>query len=432
MSANEPVTNSTPPSAPLELRARYVFPVNGPPLVGGAVSILGSRLAAVSSNASPRAIDLGDVAIIPGLVNAHTHLEFSALGTPLGSRGLEFTVWIRKVIAHRRAAGPQPGDAGQGALEQGAAECIRAGTTTIGEISTQARFADAELPPVELTDFAEVICLDRLRIEEVVSAARSKLASSHACDHYRPGISPHAPYTVHFELLHRLVDLAAQFGAPLAMHVAESPAERELLATGGGPFRTLLEELGVWQPGAIAERARPLDYLRALARAPRSLVVHGNDLDAEEIALLAEHRERMAVVYCPRTHAFFGHPPHPLPKLLQAGARVALGTDGRSSNPDLSLLAELRFAAGRFAGIAPQRLLRMATLDGAAALALDGRTGSLEVGKDANLACVRVTPDSPADPHEALLMGDEPVVATMFRGRWTWLDPALAERWAVC
>ncbi|HEY5311954.1 MAG TPA: amidohydrolase family protein, partial [Pirellulales bacterium] len=150
-----------------------------------------------------------------------------------------------------------------------------------------------------------------------------------------------------------------------------------------------------------------------------------------EIEWLAQHRARMAVVYCPRTHAFFSHPPHPLPKLLQAGARVALGTDGRSSNPDLSLLAELRFAARRFAGIAPQQLVRMATLDGAAALGLDDRTGSLEAGKDANLACVRVQPGSSADPHEALLVGDEPVVATMFRGQWTWLEPSLATRLAA-
>ncbi|HEX3658066.1 MAG TPA: amidohydrolase family protein [Pirellulales bacterium] len=417
------MTAATSTSAPLELRARYIFPVSSPPLVGGAVSILGSKIVGVSAQASRQAVDLGDVAIIPGLVNAHAHLEFSSLAEPLGRSGMEFTAWIRQVIAHRRSAPPQPG-----ALAQGIAECIRAGTTTIGEISTQHRFTDAELPPVELTDFAEVICLDRQRIADVVSATRSKLEASHLTDHYRPGISPHAPYTVHVELLDRLVELAAERSVPLAMHVAESSAEMELLATGGGPFRTLLEELGVWQSGAIAEQARPLDYLERLARAPRSLVIHGNYLDAEEIELLAQHRDRMAVVYCPRTHAFFGHPPHPLPKLLQAGARVALGTDGRSSNPDLSLLAELRFAAGRFAGIAPQELLRLAALDGAAALGIDDRTGSLEVGKDANLACVRVRPGSPADPHEALLTGDEPVVATMFRGQWTWLEPSLAER----
>jgi cytosine/adenosine deaminase-related metal-dependent hydrolase len=411
---------------PLELRARYIFPVSGPPIVGGAITIVGQRLAAVLQTASSRAVDLGDVAIIPGLVNAHTHLEFSSLDAPLGHSGMEFTDWIRNVIAHRRASPPPAG-----AIAQGAAECIRAGTTALGEISTQHHFSNAELPSVDLTDFAEVICLDRGRIMEVVGATRSKLESSRPADHHRPGISPHAPYTVHVELLDRLVDLAAKRGAPLAMHLAESPAELELLATGGGPFRTLLEEVGVWQPGAIAEQARPLDYLQVLARAPRSLVVHGNYLDAEEIELLAGHRERMAVVYCPRTHAFFGHPRHPLPKLLQAGARVALGTDGRSSNPDLSLLAELRFAAGRFAGIAPRQFLRMATLDGAAALGIDDWTGSLEAGKFADLACVRAKPGLPADAHEALLNGDAPVVATMFRGQWTWLEPSLAQRLAA-
>ncbi|HWC90315.1 MAG TPA: amidohydrolase family protein, partial [Pirellulales bacterium] len=285
------MTATTSPSAPLELRARYVFPVSGPPLAGGAVSILGTQIVGVSAQTSRRAVDLGDVAIIPGLVNAHTHLEFSSLDAPLGRSGMEFTTWIRSVIAHRRSAPPPPA-----VLAQGAAECVRAGTTTIGEISTQSRFSDAELPPVELTDFAEVICLDRQRIAEVVSAARSKLESPRP-DHCRPGISPHAPYTVHVELLDRLVDLAAEREAPVAMHLAESPAEMELLATGGGPFPTLLQELGVWQSGAIAEQARPLDYLQRLARARRSLVIHGNYLDAQEIELLAQHRAQMAVVY---------------------------------------------------------------------------------------------------------------------------------------
>jgi cytosine/adenosine deaminase-related metal-dependent hydrolase len=399
--------------------------VSGPPIVGGSVTIVGQRLAAVSRAATSRAIDLGDVAIVPGLVNAHVHLEFSLLDSPLGRPGVEFTNWIRQVIAHRRALQPQHSPQAD-ALHAGARQCIAAGTTAIGEISTREPFSDAELPPVDLTDFAEIICLDRARIPEVVNAARERLEAARPHDTFRPGISPHAPYTVHIELLHELVELAIRFQAPLAMHLAESPAELELLASGRGPFRTLLDELGVWQPGAIAEQSRPLDYLRALARAPRSLVIHGNYLDHEEIELLARHRQRMAVVHCPRTHAYFGHPPHPLPELLQAGALVVLGTDGRSSNPDLSLLAELRFAAGRFAGTPPERFLRMATLDGAAALGLSQQTGSLEVGKFADLACVRVQAASPADPHEALVAGDEPVVGTMFRGRWTWLNRSMA------
>ena len=419
----------TIPSQPLELRARYIFPLNGPPIVGGAVLIVGQRLAAVSQAASSRAIDLGDVAIIPGLVNAHVHLEFSLLASPLGQPGMEFTEWIRHVIAHRRSSPPQE-PAQAAALHAGAAQCTVAGTTAIGEVSTRDHFSAAEPPLLDLTDFAEIICLDRARIPDVLSAARSRLETSRPGDRVRPGISPHAPYTVHVELLNKLVELAAEFQAPLAMHLAESQAELELLATGGGAFRTLLEEMGVWQPSALAQRTRPIDYLRALARAPRSLVIHGNYLDPEEIELLARHRQHMAVVYCPRTHAFFGHPQHPLPQLLKAGALVALGTDGRSSNPDLSLLADLRFAAGRFPGIAPERFLQMATLDGAAALGLEQQTGSLEAGKFADLACVAVQPSASADPYELLVADDEPVVATMFRGQWTWLNSSLAQRLA--
>jgi cytosine/adenosine deaminase-related metal-dependent hydrolase len=397
--------------------------VSEPPLVGGAVTIVGQRIVGISHAASTQAVDLGDVAIMPGLVNAHVHLEFSALKSPLGQPGMEFTAWIRQVIAERRQAEPAAA-----ALPAGAAECIRAGSTALGEISTRQHFSSADLPPLALTDFAEIICLDRRRIPEIVAAARSRLTAWAASDRYRPGISPHAPYTVHVELLDELVSLAAEQNAPLAMHLAESPAELELLATGGGAFRALLEDLGVWRPDAIPSGARPLDYLQRLARAPRSLVIHGNYLDREAIELLARQHERMAVVYCPRTHAFFDHPRHPLPELWQAGARVALGTDGRSSNPDLSLLAELRFAARRFAGLPPERLVRMATLDGAAALGIDQRSGSLTAGKFADLACVAVEPRSAIDPYEALLSGEEPVLGTMSRGRWSWLDASLLPR----
>ena len=139
------------------------------------------------------------------------------------------------------------------------------------------------------------------------------------------------------------------------MHLAESPEELELLRHGGGPLRAFLEELGAWDATAIPPGTRPLDYLRLLASAHRALVVHGNYLDDEEIAFLGANAGRMSVVYCPRTHDWFAHRDYPLEKMLAAGATVALGTDGRGSSPDLSLLGEMRFAARRHPGVPPGR-----------------------------------------------------------------------------
>ncbi len=159
-----------------------------------------------------------------------------------------------------------------------------------------------------------------------------------------------------------------------------------------------------------------------LAQAQRALVVHGNYLDDEEIAFVAEHRDRLTVVYCPRTHAFFGHPRHPLPKLLTAGAAVAIGTDSRASNPDLSLLAELRLVAAKFAEISPAKVLELGTLGGARALGSGDESGSLEQGKFADLAVVALPVGPDHDPYRLLFGSRLPVVGTMFRGHWVWLD----------
>jgi cytosine/adenosine deaminase-related metal-dependent hydrolase len=187
------------------------------------------------------------------------------------------------------------------------------------------------------------------------------------------------------------------------MHLAESAEELELLATGGGPFRDLLEERSMWDASAIPRDSRPLDYLRELARAPRSLVVHGNFLAGDEIEFLAGRRATMGVAYCPRTHAYFGHAPHPVEAMLAAGVPVALGTDSRASNPDLNMLAELQFAARRHPRITPEAWLRIATLNGAIALGLGDEAGSLAPGKRADMIAVACGSQATAEPHAALV-----------------------------
>jgi cytosine/adenosine deaminase-related metal-dependent hydrolase len=186
------------------------------------------------------------------------------------------------------------------------------------------------------------------------------------------------------------------------MHLAESREEIEWLRSDGGPLRELLQDLGAWRPGRFGG-GRPLDYLHALAQADRALVIHGNYLDDEEIAFLAAHRRRMAVVYCPRTHAWFDHDPYPLARMLAAGVTVALGTDSRASSPDLSLLAEMQDVARRHPEIEPRAVLEIATLGGARALGREHSIGSLAPGKRAGLAVVALPEGRAADPHELLV-----------------------------
>ncbi|HEX4145696.1 MAG TPA: amidohydrolase family protein [Pirellulales bacterium] len=406
---------------PLALTARYIFPVAGGPIRGGVITIAGERIVAVGENRSGAAsVDLGNVAILPGLVNAHTHLEFSDLTAPLGTPGNPLPDWIRQVMAHRRSADPGVDDPRGGGL----AECARGGATSVGEIATHgwpagpgAAPSGALLSPADVTVFWEVIGLRPNQFDERLTAARTHLSRAWPdADCAWPGLSPHAPYSVHPLLLEEIVRLAVETRVPLAMHVAESREELELLAHGTGPLRQLLEELGVWSPEVFAGGRRPLDYLRALAGAPRGLAIHGNYLDDEEIDFLAARTASLSVVFCPRTHAFFSHDPYPLAQMLARGVNVALGTDSRASNPDLSLLSEMRFCAGSHADVPGANLLEMATLAGARALGVDRQTGSLAAGKLANLAVVALPGHDAADPHELIMGGALPVVATWHRG----------------
>ena len=388
-------------SPPVTLRAKWILPVEGAPIEGGYVAIAGGRIAAIATtnpDLSP-VDDLGDSILMPGLVNAHTHLEFSALERPLGAPGMTLPEWIRLVIGERKR-----GDSDAGAaIRAGLAESVAAGVTSIGEIATASAsdYATAK-PQAELMLFQEAIGFSAGRVESVAGDVERRLDAAAGL---RAGISPHAPYTVHPLLLERLVRLAVDRRLPVAMHLAESREELQLLRDGDGPFRELLEERSMWDGSAIPRGSRPLDYLRALVEAPRALVVHGNYFDQEEIEFLGQRRERMSIAFCPRTHGYFRHEAYPLEAMLDAGVRVALGTDSRASNPDLDLLAEVRFAARRFPGVSPERWVRMATLDGAEALGLDKELGSLAPGKRTDLIAVACSGDC-RDPVEHVIGGD--------------------------
>ncbi|MBI3839328.1 MAG: amidohydrolase family protein [Planctomycetia bacterium] len=403
----------------LALKARFVFPVAGPPIPGGCVTICGPSIVAVGSKVPDCPVqDLGNVAILPGFVNAHTHLEFSDLAVPIGRPSMPLPDWIRQVIEHRRATA----DAGPSAAMQGLRESLAAGTTALGEIATSDWRSngrlEAELRSIVVM-FHESIAPLRDRIARAVWAAEKFLLWGQTFKRVRPGLSPHAPYTVHPELLASLVELSQRFQVPLAMHLAESREEIELLRGGSGPFRELLEDLQSWDPLADARYPRIFDYLVQLARAPRALVIHGNYLDRAELDFLADRAEAMAVVYCPRTHHFFGHPSYPLARMLAMNISMALGTDSRASNPDLSLFEEMRFVAERHNDVMLSKILELGTLAGARALGLDRQMGTLEPGKLANLNVVRLDDASAGDPHELLFAPTARVVQTWVRGEIT-------------
>jgi cytosine/adenosine deaminase-related metal-dependent hydrolase len=409
------------PSDRVTLRSRYLLPMQGPPLDGGWVQIERGRIVAVGRRPpQERAVDLGDAIIIPGLVNAHTHLEFSDCETPLDPSG-GLPSWIERVV-HLRRNRPVPHADAAGplhAIGRGLAESAAAGVTTIGEIATlapAAAYAAAATRGPRLRLFREGLGLS----EEAIRRTTSRLAAeSNSCRASAGlgGLSPHAPYSVAAPLGRWMIAAARRRQLPVAMHVAESPDEAPFLSGGGGRFRSLLESLGAWPAGRPPYLLPAADWISTLARAPRGIVVHGTFLpdDAIAMARLARHRDRLAVVICPRTTlALSGRLP-PLAAFRDAGLRVAIGTDSRASNPDLSVLTECRtLVDGGHAS--PAEALRMATRHGAWALMLEQRCGLLAPGRPADLTILRPTSRHP-DPFSAVLDPTTQVTATLRSGR---------------
>lgn len=401
------------------LAARWIFPVSGPPITNGILTIAGDRIGSVEPAGRRAAdIDLGDVAILPGFVNAHTHLDLSGLRGRCPPSG-DFPAWLRQVIAHRRSTTPQQIEAD---IRAGLAESVRHGTTLLGDIAAGgASWPILANAPLRSVVFYEIMGLTKKRAQQSLEAAGKWLEEHSATNYCRPGLSPHAPYSVRADLFARTALAAQSLKCPLAVHLAESREELELLQCHRGPFVPFLKDLGVWDADGLASGPASVmricyQYVTPRPHVPRGnalLFVHGNYLKPS--ACIPSHS---TIIYCPRTHTAFGHASHPFRHFLQRGIRIALGTDSLASNPDLSILAEMRHLHRQCPGLPGEVLLRMATLSGAEALGWANETGSLETGKSADLVAVPLSPRAGNDPYERLLDSDLPVQRVFCRGQW--------------
>lgn len=402
-------------AASWSLRARWLFPVEGPPLERAALVIRGERLGSIESDFDrPVDLDLGDVAVLPGLVNAHTHLDLTGARGQLPPEG-KFTDWLRAVIRHRQTLTAEQVETD---IRAGIAESVAHGTTLIGDISGQGLSWPAlAAAPVWAVVFHELLGLPRPRARQAWEDVGAWLKGHPATATCRPGLSPHAPYSVRASLFRLVAGYARRHPLPVAIHLAESRAELELLDSHAGQFQEFLAELGVWDANGLIRG--PAELAHWFAGIGKTSFVHANYLN-----LAMPMPPGASVIYCPRTHAVFGHAPHPFRDLLAAGVNVALGTDSLASNPDLDILAEARFLARRFPEVPGSALLRMATLAGAEALGWDHQTGSLAPGKSADLVVVPLEPRAVQDPHSLVLQSDLPVRAVLWRGRWVHGQPA--------
>ena len=344
--------------------------------------------------------DLGDVAILPGLVNAHTHLELSWM-RGLVAPSSSMPTWASQLMALRRTVSHEPPEP----IVTAVAEARRSGTCLVGDVTnTFATFAPLLGSELSAMLFRELLGFTVTDPDAALALAREQMAALTPVERLRPTLAPHAPYSVSPALLQAIA--RSSRGRPLSIHLGESAQEIEFLASGTGEWRALLESLGVWNPAWTAPGCGPVEYLDRLAMVDTNLMaVHGVHFTDRELARLAS--AGATVVTCPRSNRWTGAGDPPIGRFYASGVRVAIGTDSLASVADLNMFAELA-AVRRLASAVPAAsILRSATLGGAEALGFASDLGSIEPGKRAQLLAVRL-PSRVTDVEEYLVGGIDP------------------------
>lgn len=411
--------------------AQWVLPISSVPIRNGAVAVSGANIAFVGAmDALPAdwhgatRIDLGVAVLMPGLVNTHTHLELTAMRGFL--EGLAFRDWLSTLTRARREC--FVAESLYDSACAGVEEALRNGITTCADTTESGEpLAAMRDVGVRGIGYLEVFgpnpsqCDDAIRELTVRVAARR----GHDTALVRTGISPHAPYSVSAPLFTAAARLAESHQLPMAVHIAESHAESQLVRDAEGPFATAL-------------RARQIDVTKQ-ARSPialleqcgvlrgRPLLIHAIQIDQRDVDCIAEHGATIA--HCPISNLKLGHGIAPLRELRAAGIAVGLGTDSVASNDRMDMLGEARQAALLAAlrqrspdALAASDALRLATIDGARALRLENRIGSLEVGKAADLAAFALTSLDAQPVHDAattlvhVLAGAQHALLTVVNG----------------
>jgi cytosine/adenosine deaminase-related metal-dependent hydrolase len=400
----------------LTYRADWVLPIVAPPIRDGWVEVAGGLVTATGAAPRTDALDLGRAAVLPALVNAHTHLELSYLrgAIPPAERFLD---WIRPLMAARRGF-PDPADPGiLRAARHAIDEARLSGTGLLGDISntlvTVALLRHADMAArvfYELLGFNTPDPTGRVRDARAVVDAALGLGTR-----LRISLAAHAPYSVSPALLAAIrADLHAHPHDVSSVHVAESVEEVELIGKGTGAWRDLLIELGAWTDAWRPAGTTPVGYLADCGFLDsRILAVHGVQCLRDD--LLRLRALGTTVVACPRSNRHVGVGPPPLDAFYGTGVAVALGTDSLASVADLNMFAELAEARRIAPRIPARKLLDSATRIGAQALGFGGQRGSIEPGKEGALIAVRL-PDDVSDVEEYLVSGIEPSAIT-------WLDP---------
>lgn len=387
-------------------RAAWACPIDRPPIrdavleTGNGV-IAGIREAATAADDS--LTDLGNVVIMPGLINAHTHLELSWLRGRVPPAN-SFTEWVRTLFAQRRPDQVMTPEL-IAPIHDAVGEVSRTGTIAIGDISNSL----AAVEPMQRAGLKGVIFHELLGFKErdgaLIESTRARREAA-ASSGLRVSLAPHAPYSTSVELFRAIRDAVnASDCRIMSVHLGESAEEVELLATGGGPWRGMLEAIGAWREDWDVPGCGPVQFLeRHGVLDANTLVVHGVQFDDDALRRLK--MLDATLVTCPRSNRWVGVGYPPIERFYQSGVRVAVGTDSLASVDDLNLFSEMKTMRWLAPSVPARRILESATLVGARALGLDHELGSLAPGKSSTVLAVAL-PGRVEDVEEYLVSGIE-------------------------
>ncbi len=412
------------PAPAVLLRARTLLPIARPPIDDGLVAVQGDRIAWAGRRVDlPSGLggderDLGDVVLLPGLINAHCHLDYTGMAGQIPPPK-RFTDWIQAIVALK---GAWTLDDYSVSWRRGADMLLRTGVTTVADIEAVPELLPAawDATPLRVISFRELIHVrDRQPAAEIVERAMNDCLGLPRSEG-RVGLSPHATYTTTPALLEHAARAAQRRRWRLATHVAESEEEFEMFMYGQGPMFDWLKNQ---RDMSDTRRGSPVEHLERCGYLDENLLaIHANHLARHDATVLASHR--VSVVHCPRSHDYFRHLKFPRAELQAAGVNLCLGTDSLASvrkdsarPPELNLFAEMQALAAQEPALAPEAILCMATLRAAAALGRAGELGEVSSGALADLIAVPFAGGA-ADAAAAVLHHRGDVAASMIAGQW--------------
>lgn len=407
------------------LRAKVVLPLSRPAIKNGAVFIAGGRVEAVGPwrelsrlAGIGKVVDLGESILLPGLINAHCHLDYSHMAGQFAPPKI-FTDWLKQITATK--AGWSLADY-SASWQAGAEMLVRTGTTTVADIEAVPTLLPAvwHSTPLRVFSFLEMIGITQRRSPQALLEESVQKIAGLKHPRSRAGLSPHAPYSTLPALLRLSGKAARRRNWLVCTHVAESALEFLMFNQATGGMFDWLQRSG--RDMSDCGNTTPVKHLeRCGLLRPNLLAAHVNYLGREDATLLA--RRGVSVVHCPRGHAYFRHDALPLRRLLRAGVNICLGTDSlasicqeRRQTVELNMFEEMRAVAAKEPSLSPRTLLRWSTINGARALGKQRRLGEISPGAAADLIAIPLSGGK--DVYETVLRHPGNVTASLIGGRW--------------